>query len=259
MFDRHWTVGSLLGETFRLFWRHAPLFLTITAVVVVPLVVAMEAASDAVRPGPGTPIGRVGAGVYLVGTLNLLLWVTVAPALVTALHVVALLRIAAGERPGILEALRLAARRALPALGATFLYMVAILAGLVFLIVPGIWLSVKLYFGAQAAVVDERAPFGALERSAELVDGRWWQTFGRLLLAGIVFALVGMPLDGATRLLDGGAIGLALTALAQLIVMSLTALFGTLVFMDYRRDDPRVSEQPAGRGGFAPPQPQGSG
>lgn len=248
--DRHWDVSSLIGETFKLFWSHARLFVPITAVVVFPVVVAMDTISgstdvleDDMDPG------------RLVGTIfAVLLSVTVMPALVTALHVVSVLRIAEGERPGLGEALALARGRYGAVIGATVLYLLAIVLGLILLIVPGIYLSVRLYLAAQAAVVDHRSPTGALNRSAELVKGRWWQTFGRLLLAMIVFGIVTVPLTAGVALLEYGVLYVILDAVAQTVALSLTALFGTLIFMDYRRAGDHVPET-GDYGGFEPPRP----
>ena len=250
--DRHWDVSSLIGETFKLFWRHKLLFLTITAIVVVPTVVLLDVAMSADTFDAES--GEFDGTAFLAGMGSLLLFITVVPALVTALHVVSVLRIAEGEAPGVGEALALAGRRAWPAIGASVLYMLCIVVGLVLLIVPGLYLGVRLYFAAQAAVVDGETPGGAITRSAELVKGRWWQTFGRLLLAGIVFGLVVAPLSGVVALLDFGVLYVVLDVIAQTIGLSLTALFGTLVFMDYHGHREAAAE-PAGHGGFQPPQP----
>lgn len=248
--DRNWDVGALLGETFKLFWRHAKLFLPLTALVVFPFVIAFDvllSGDDLVEDDidPGRLFGSVLAGLFAF---------TVMPALVTALHVVSVLRIGEGERPSVREALSLGADRFGPAIGATILYLLAIIVGFLLLIVPGIYLMVRLYLAAQAAVVDGQTPTGALNRSAELVKGRWWQTLGRLLLAGIVFGLVTAPLTAAVALIDYGVLYVLLDAAAQTVGLSLTAIFGTLVFMDYRAPSPVA---PSGHDGWAPPQPPG--
>ena len=72
----------------------------------------------------------------------------------TALQVVAVHALAEGEEPTVGAALRRAAPRLPAAAGAVVLYSLGVALGLVALIVPGIWLSVRWYFAAQAAVVD---------------------------------------------------------------------------------------------------------
>jgi hypothetical protein len=253
LLERNWTVGDLLAETFRLFARHAVLFCSITAVVVMPYVVAVDAVWGEKAAKNGYEDSSA-AGI----AVPLLLSTLIVPSFVTALHVVALLRMSEGERPSPAEALRMAMPRVLPAMGATALYFVAIVLGTVLLIVPGIFLSIRLFFGAQAAVVDGLAPMDALRRSNELVRGHWWQTLGRLLLSGIVFGIVSIPLALTYEFIDFGVVYVLLDAAVQTVVLSLGAIFGTLMFMDYHGvPKPPQSEPEPTYGGFDPPRPAG--
>jgi hypothetical protein len=247
LLDRHWDVGALLGQTFKLFWRHAGLFLALTAIIAVPYVLATsllwgedlkEFDAENLPPWQAFVIpGILGA--------------TVIPALITAVHVVSVRRLSEGERPSVGEAFSLAADRAGPAILTGLLYVVVVALGFLLLIVPGVFLAVRLYLGVQIAVVERVGPVEALTRSSELVKGRWWPTFGRLLLAGIVFAIVTAPLSVPAELVDYGTVWVVLSCLQQLIELSLTALFGTLVFFDYKLP---AREKPAAYGGFEPPQ-----
>lgn len=247
--DRNWDVGDLLGETFKLFWKHKLLFLAITAIIAVPYIVVVDLIWGEELAAGGRDINWAS---FIVPTI---LGATVVPALITALHVVSLLRIAEGERPSVGEAFGLASDRAGAAIGTTVLYTLAVAVGLVLLIVPGIWLAVRLYLGAQVAVVDKLGPVDALRRSFELTRDRWWQTFGRMLLAGIVFGLVTAPLNIAVQLRDFDAVYVVLDVILQTIVLSLTALFGTLLFMDYHGHRHSPADRAVGYGGFEPPRP----
>jgi hypothetical protein len=239
--ERRWDVSSLLGETFKLFFKHAPLFITVTALVAVPYVVALDLVMGDTGDDP-TDIDWAAAVVPLV------LGSTVVPALITSLHAVALLRMSEGERPSVGEAFSLAFARLGAVIGAILLYILVVALGLILLIIPGIWLAVRLYFSAQAAVIDGLGPRDALRRSAELVKDRWWITVGRFILAGIVFGLATIPLSVPLGLIDYGAVYIVLHCVVQTVNLSLTALFGTLVFFDYRGAK-------AGHGGFEPPRP----
>ncbi len=246
--DRHWDVSSLLGETFKLFWRYKWLFLAITGIIAVPYVLAVNLIWGEQLADEEAPFRWQSTIVPQV------LSATVVPALITALHVVSLLRIADGVQPSVGEAIALAAGRIGPVIGASVVYIVAVAVGLVLLIVPGIYLATSLYFAAQAAVVDRLGPVAAARRSHELVRGRWWQTFGRMLLAGLVFGLLTIPLAIPLAFIDFGVAYVAIDVVAQSIVLSLAALFGTLVFMDYHGHREAAAE-PAGYGGFEPPHP----
>ena len=79
------------------------------------------------------------------------------------------------------------------------LYSLGVALGLVALIVPGVWLSVRWYFAAQAAVVDGLGPADALRRSAEVVETRWWRTFGVLLAFGLLVGIFGAVAGAVIR------------------------------------------------------------
>ncbi|EST26272.1 glycerophosphoryl diester phosphodiesterase membrane domain-containing protein, partial [Streptomyces roseochromogenus] len=134
----------------------------------------------------------------------------------------------AGTLPGILVMLAGgsdAAEAGLLALG--------ILAG----IVVSAWLVIRFCLSTPALMLERQSIVKAMSRSAKLVRGSWWRTFGILLLTGlivrIVQALISIPFtaigaavsgDGMDNLLGtgGGHIGWA-----SLIIQGLGALIGT--------------------------------
>jgi len=224
-------LGELLGLTFSLARRWAAVFLSLSLLVVTPVVLIVDGIWGRAL-ADGVDADRPVAAQLVSG----LLLASAVPALITALHVAVVQGLARGEAPTVGGALAQARPRFLPALGAVLLYGVVVAIGLVFFIVPGVFLGVLFYFAAQAAVVDGLAPVGALRRSAELVRGGWWRTFGLLLVAGLVFTFIAVLLGGIGGALagDDGVIFVVVQILVQAVVLSLTALFGTLLFFDLR-------------------------
>ncbi|MFF1761052.1 hypothetical protein [Streptomyces sp. NPDC058266] len=53
-----------------------------------------------------------------------------------------------------------------------------------------VWVYVLFLFGPAAATLEEAGPIQALRRSARLVRGAWWRTFGISLLAGVIMMVV---------------------------------------------------------------------
>jgi hypothetical protein len=230
--SRHRELGDLIGGTARLFLDHLAVFLSVTLLIVTPVVLIVDgiwgrALADGVDAD--APLAADITSTFLL--------TVVVPPLVTALQVVIVMGLARGEEPTVGGALRAASDRFVPAVGTVFLYLLGVVAGLALLIVPGIWLAVRWYLGAQAAVVDGLAPPQALRRSAELVKDRWWRTFGYLIVAALVFGIVvGLPaaVIGVGLSEVSGALYVAFTILAQAVTLSLTAIFGTLLFFDLR-------------------------
>ncbi|MGW2229788.1 DUF7847 domain-containing protein [Streptomyces formicae] len=54
------------------------------------------------------------------------------------------------------------------------------------------WLYVLFAFAPAAAVLESAGPLTALRRSARLVRGAWWRTFGISLLAGVIVVIVSL-------------------------------------------------------------------
>ncbi len=63
--------------------------------------------------------------------------------------------------------------------------------GLALVFVGAIYVFVLLAFATPVFVLEKTTVTGALSRSAELVRGSWWRTFGIGLLGGIVAVIIG--------------------------------------------------------------------
>ena len=233
-------LGDLLSVSLGLWLRHLPLFFALAFVVVAPVVLLV----DGVWAGTLDDVEATDAPVE-AGLVSMLLQLTVVPALVTAMHVVAVQDIARGDSPSFGRALRSAFAVLVPVGLVVMLYALAVGLGFLALIVPGVWLSVRWYFGAQAAVVDRRRGAGALRRSGELVDGTWWRVAGILFVLG----LLGMIVAGILAALVGVAVGIVGDAdagiavgnvLLQTLAVSWTAVAGTLLYFDLRAREARA-------------------
>jgi hypothetical protein len=67
--------------------------------------------------------------------------------------------------------------------------------GLVLLIIPGIYLFVALAFAIPVLMLEGSRGMAAISRSMSLVSGRWWPTFGRLLV-GLILYIVAVFIVG---------------------------------------------------------------
>jgi hypothetical protein len=247
--DRQRTLGELVTVTFDLFGRQLAVFLSLTLAVVAPIVLVVDGVWGQYLAEGGDVDAPTAAAAA-----SLALGVLVIPPLVTALHVVVVQAMARGEEPTVGGALRNASARLLPAVAAVVVYSLAVAAGLVALVVPGVWLAVRWYFCAQAAVVDGLGPTAALRRSAEVVERRWWRTFGVLLGFGVVVGALGAAGGALAHEIQDGALFTTAWILVQTVTLSLSAIFGTLLFFDSRartalpwQGTPRVEQPPPER------------
>lgn len=248
--DRPRDVGDLLGTVLQVFWARAGLFFALALPVVAPVTILV----DGVWGGTfadGLDADPVPAAVATSAFLDTLVVVP----LITVLHVRVVQALGQGEEPTVGWALRAASGAFLPAVAVLAMYMAVVILGMVALIVPGIWLLVRFYFGAQAVVIEGRRGRDALARSAELVKGHWWRVLGIVLLLGIVTSIVaslaGLLLGLPGLVLDSGFALVIGVTFATAIAYSLGAIGGALLFFDLRaRREERF-------GGFAAPVPGG--
>ena len=89
----------------------------------------------------------------------------------------------------------------------SILYFLGLIPAFIALIIPGIWLAVAWSVSYPALLSEGIGPVAALGRSFRLVRGRWWPTFGALLvmylivlvISGILGVLFGATLVAVDR------------------------------------------------------------
>jgi hypothetical protein len=114
------------------------------------------------------------------------------------------------------------------ALTSVLLYA-SILAGSLCLILPGIYLSIRLSFVVYAVVIENRSATDALARSWMLTKGYWWQIF--LTLSALFFPIT--VLGGLLGSITGGnfLVSSLLGGLAGMLMGPIIAIYYVFVFM----------------------------
>ena len=244
--DAHRDAGELVRTTLVLFARHALLFLSVTLVVVAPLVILVTGLwAGGFANGGGSDVATAPA---IAATVLLF----VLPVLVTALHVAIVRDLGEGRVPTAARALRSAAPRFPHAIAALVVYMLLVFGGMILLVIPGVWVLVAGYFVAQVAVIERRGPLGAFRRSSGLVVHRWWRTAGTLVLGWVLLTIAEFPVGRAIDAVHSGPIYIVLYTLFQVLTLSLSALFGTLLYFSLRARKERPFD-PAPAGAYLPP------
>jgi hypothetical protein len=226
-------IGDLLGDSLNLYFRNFPTLFTIALAVVVPVQlivsgIGLEELTSGYRESDNAAELLIPTGVsYLV----------VAP-LIAAATIYFLQRLADGERPHAGRSIQAGLDVFAPVFLAVLLAGAVVAAGLVALILPGLYLAVRLVFVAQSVVVDKGRGAEALRGSWRLSQGFWWRTFGVILLANVaVFlpaSLIVMPLQALAESADRQAISLAGMILTETLTAPFVALVSTLLFFDLR-------------------------
>jgi hypothetical protein len=224
------SISQLLDASFSLWWRNRAVFFTLALIIVAPVAI--------ITTGILRDIGDISnksdvtvndiSPLFLVFVLAL-----IQIPLITATFARAVQRMGAGEQVGVGDALRDGVSAFGAALGAILLAGLCIMLGFIALILPGVYLSVRLAFVGQAAAIEHNGVRAALRMSMFLTKGRFWHLLLILVLVsfgGFVAATaVQAPFDAI-----GGTASLAATAIVQAAVDSVSALVLTLVYFDLK-------------------------
>jgi hypothetical protein len=97
---------------------------------------------------------------------------------------------------------------------------VLVTIGFVLLVIPGIWLLVAISVAVPALMLEGVTGFKAMRRSMDLVDTRWWATFGRLLAVFLLY--------GVLSFVIGAIVGALTDALSVTNVTLWVVIYGVL-------------------------------
>jgi hypothetical protein len=247
------SVGEVLDVAIKIFFRNWTVLFAIVLPIVAPVqlfsnLVTSSAATDEDPFATTSPTGEVTLDLdefwlFVTGLVVVIVLGVVASTLATGACFKAVGDSYLGERPTWKGSLGFALRRIHSILWVTVLGGFLVFLGVIACIVPGVWLYVSFAVAVPALLMEDVRGRRALGRSRRLVKGRWWATFGIVilgsLLAGIVSGAVSAGLSAAS-LADpdnelvsivsgtvGGTIGSALTTPFQ-------AAFVTVLYFDLR-------------------------
>jgi hypothetical protein len=286
------SVGEVLDAGFRLFSARFWTLILCVLVPVVPITILGTILQASVDPNAfdlDSTATTVDSGTALAGTLVSAAIQFAAAVLAIAACFKAISAAYLGEHAGAAESLRYGLGRLLPLLVAYILWVVIFAIGFVLLVIPAVWIGVKLSMVFPAVVFERKGPFGAIGRSWTLTRGHWWRTFGTLLVVFLITFVMQIVFGGIV----GGLLGTSDTVgeltvaiiltLVNLITLALTyplwSAVTSVVYYDLRvrnegfdlqllaqgmgAEAPRFESAPerpvapppdAGGGGFVPPE-----
>jgi hypothetical protein len=231
--DRPRDITALFGEALGVYFRHALVFIALSAAVVVPvhlivLGIGLEQFTAAYDESPSAAEAAISTVVEFL---------VVAP-LITAICIHALRAVASGGRPGAGQSFVAGFEAFTPLFFAVLLAAAGIVLGLLLLIVPGIYLFVRWFFVPQAVVLERARGPEALSRSSAVVQGYWWRTFGLVVMVNLAAALPALvfaaPFTALASSTDRALWSMIGTICAGTVTTPFVALFSTLLYHDLR-------------------------
>jgi hypothetical protein len=226
-------ITALFRDSLQVYFRHAWVFILLSAAVVVPVDVVVEGVGLEMLTGPYDDSPTVAE----TAVPTVVRFLVVVP-IITAICIHALRSIAAGEQPGTTQSLVSGFEAFTPLFFAVLIAAIGIAAGFVLLIVPGVYLAVKLFFVPQTVVIDGARGLDALRESSDIVRGFWWRTFGLVVMINLAGALPALlitaPFAGIADNTGDAVWALVGTICAESITTPFVALFSTFLYYDLR-------------------------
>lgn len=148
-----------------------------------------------------------------------------------------------GEEPDWRGSLRFARSRLGALIGLSLLVGLLNAVGFLLLVVPGIYLYAAWIVVTPALLLEGKGVWPAMQRSRELVRGRWWPTAGVVLLTTILTSVVIGVLTFGLQIpfwsADDSSLGSTLASgaasiIASLLVMPFTAAVWIVLYVDLR-------------------------
>ncbi len=170
----------------------------------------------------------LGAGaVLLLAAFLLVCWIYTAS-----------LAAAVDEHHGIFESLCTGWKYLLPVLWISSLYFGIIMTASMFFLLPGLILSLSMFFGFYIMIDEDRTGLDALMASRLYVRGHWWNTFFKMLLIVLAIMALNVPL---------GLLQHFVHFPGQQIVIQVLSFFISIFFLCYSVVVYRDLKQAAGR------------
>jgi hypothetical protein len=242
------TLGPLLSESLRLYFRHFGLFMLIGFAIVAP--------AEAIVSGVGLEqfSSPVDTSPELAETLiPLAVRTLVTTPLIAAICTYVLLDLSKGEPPSA----RRAIQAGLDAFGPVFVPVllaitvevlltltlviplaVAVESPLVPTILIPLFFAIRWYFVPQAVVVAKARNLGALRESWELTGGQALRVAGVVLVAfllfGVASGLLATPIVAAAVSAESGVLAVAADVFSQTLAAPAVAIVSALFYFDLR-------------------------
>lgn len=98
----------------------------------------------------------------------------------------------AGRTHEPMALVKLSSRYVLGIIGVMFLCGLVSIVGFIFLIIPGIYLMVATSLATFIYLFEDASVSDAFSKSFQLIKGKWWSTFGLMIVSGIIAILIGL-------------------------------------------------------------------
>jgi len=114
----------------------------------------------------------------------------------------------------------------------TFIFYIFLITGYILLVLPGIYLSIRLSFVYYALMIEQRSAFDSISRSWQLTRGHWWKLFRALLVLFLAVFVPAFVVLVISALIDPGGADIG-GAFIGLLIGPFVWVYYTFLFMRF--------------------------
>ena len=220
-------VGQIIGRTFGVLGRHIVPFSIMTAIPLAPFVLlGFLLVEDRPTANNVMSFALIGAAAGLLyGVLFLI---------TQAVILFGTFQDMRGKPVRFGESVTKGLARFLPIIGVAICALLALIAGFILFVIPGVMLMLAFYVAIPVCVVEGCGPVDSLKRSAALTKGHRGKLLGILLLVGIIGAICSAVISAILGVV-GGTLVLGIGRFIwQAVFGAFTAVLTAVIYHDLR-------------------------
>ena len=231
-------ISAILDQSIKLIQDNFKLLFGIVLVLLVPYCLVHGFVSLAFLPAP--PQNRTDeavaayyrailAALPVLLPMFLILTYVIIPITNSALiHAIA--RVYLNQPTSVGQSFQLAVRRFLPMLGTVFVFVLALIGGLLLCLVPAIFVALSFALATQVVILEGLSGFAALKRSKELMNGNRI----KLLILGVIVFLINVAVIIAAAFIPQPQVQTILMAFVQGVTTLFSSAAGVIFYFSAR-------------------------
>lgn len=209
-------IGTLLKDTVKFYWRNLNYF----AAIILPLAIPVEIFTLLLE------LYWVNDSESLTQRLPSVMASLIIFPIYHAALIIAVTQIMQGKRPNTLALWAMGRRFWFGVMVVNICYFAAVLLGLFMLILPGIFISVRLVLAEQNVVLNQETPAEALKSSWRDTEGKFWLVFFGGLILGSAVTLISLIIFGSFNIIGNESpLVLILPTLMQYLLYSIFIVY----------------------------------
>lgn len=179
------TIGKTLDAGFRLYFK------SFKSIILFAVMFAIVGLIPSIINDPSSTWDQTSQSVSNILNLYGIIFIV---QLINNIFIIAMLHrmhsMTQGEICSIGNAFTIGLKKFIPMIILNILYTMAWLAGIILLLIPGIFLSVAFIYSGLVLVTENRGPIDALGRSWDMVKNNWWRTMVIISVAMMIYLVI---------------------------------------------------------------------